>query len=302
MWLWDAQSGVLRRALKGHTDLVTSVEYSPSGLQLASCSYDKTVRLWDAHSGAAVHTLEGHTSYVFSVVYSPSGAQIASGSMDKTVRLWDAHSGAAGHTLEGHTHFVSSVVYSPSGLQLASGSWDNMVRLWDAQSGAAEHTLEGHTSSVLSVVYSPSGAQFASGSGDYTVRLWEVGSGACLRVIQVFGGYVNSVAWKETRDGGYLLTGSSDNVVSQWQVIAEGGGYNAQLRWMSPHAGLKVTASVVEGVKGLRERNLKLLKQRGAVVEPLTLNSLAGEGATPPAGQSSVPRPKGIMGFLSKSR
>ncbi|BBE08490.1 NB-ARC domain protein [Mycoavidus cysteinexigens] len=265
--LWDAKSGAAVRTLEGHTDSVTSVVYSLSRPQLASGSWDKTVRLWDAESGARGHVLKGHTEYVSSVAYSPSGAQIASGSKDNMIRLWDAESGARGHVLKGHTDGVLSVVYSPNGEQIASGSWDKTVRLWDAQSGTRVHTLEGHTRTVNSVVYSPNGEQIASGSHDNTVRLWEVASGKCLRVIEGFSGGVNSVAWKKTCDGAYLLTGSGDNLVRQWQVVAEGAGYNEHLSWMSPHGELKVKDSVVDGVKGLSERNIKLLKQRGAIVK-----------------------------------
>jgi WD40 repeat protein len=93
--------------------------YSPSGLQLASGSSDKMVRLWEAQSGVFMHTLEGHTDHVNSVVYSPSGLQLASGSSDKTVRLWEAHSGVLGHAIEGRTSTVN---------RLVSGSWNKTVR------------------------------------------------------------------------------------------------------------------------------------------------------------------------------
>ncbi len=272
--LWDAESGAAGHTLEGHTSHVTSVVYSPSGAQLASGSRDHTVRLWDAESGAVGHTLRGHTRGVISVVYSPSGTQIASGSDDTTVRLWDAQSGVAGYTLEGHTSFVWSVVYSPSGTQIASGSYDKTVRLWDAESGAAGYTLEGHTSYVTSVVYSPSGSQIASGSFDNTVRLWEVASGECLRVIQDFTGPVSSVAWKATGNRQYLVSGSSDKSVRQWELTKDAEGYKVKLCWSTGHEVLIVKDTLLEGVRRLSDVNEKLLKQRGAVGEPLSLRKV----------------------------
>ncbi|MCX8567011.1 MAG: WD40 repeat [Glomeribacter sp. 1016415] len=261
--LWDAHSGAPGLILMGHTRSVRSVVYSPSGAQIASGSDDNTVRLWDAHSGAPGLTLTGHTRSVRSVVYSPSGAQIASGSDDNTVRLWDANSGAPGLTLRGHTDSVLSVVYSPSGAQIASGSKDKAVRLWDTHNGAPGLTLKGHTKPVWSVVYSPSGAQIASGSYDKTVRLWDVVLGECLREIRDFTGEVYSVAWKATSEGSYLLTGSGDQFVRQWE-IGEGDGVQVRLSWMSPHAELNVNETLIEEVVGLSEMNRALMKQRGA--------------------------------------
>ncbi len=262
--LWDAESGTPGHTLAGHTDEVNSVAYSPSGTQIASGSGDHTVRLWDAQSGARGHTLAGHTDEVNSVVYSPSGTQLASGSKDTTVRLWDAESGAAGHTLAGHTSTVWSVVYSPSGTQIASGSLDKTVRLWEAQSGGAGHTLVGHAYSVNSVVYSPSGTQIASGSGDKTVRLWDVVSGECLREIEGFSGGVLSVCWKAMGGREYLLSGSADKSVREWELEKEGEEYKVKLMWSSVHEELNVKETVLDGVVGLSEMNRALLKQRGA--------------------------------------
>ncbi|KAG0044723.1 hypothetical protein BGZ83_009996 [Gryganskiella cystojenkinii] len=155
--------------------------------QIASGSYDSTVRLWDAQTGAPGPICTGHTGSVQCVVYSPCGQQIAFGSTDNTVQLWDMQTGAPGRILNGHTKYVTSVVYSPSGHQIASGSKDNTVRLWDAQTGAPSPVLTGHargvssvvysgsiltghTGTVNSVVYSPSGLQIASGSSDGTER------------------------------------------------------------------------------------------------------------------------------------
>ena len=59
--------------LKGHTDRVTSVAYSPDGKRLASGSGDKTVKVWDLQTGQELLTFKGHTGGVWTVAFSPDG-------------------------------------------------------------------------------------------------------------------------------------------------------------------------------------------------------------------------------------
>ena len=46
--VWDAQPGQETLTLKGHSESVTSVSYSPEGKRIISSSRDNTVKIWDA--------------------------------------------------------------------------------------------------------------------------------------------------------------------------------------------------------------------------------------------------------------
>ena len=109
--LWDAAIGAALQMLQGHSDLVSSVAFSPDGKLVMSGSHDGTVQLWDAATGEALQTLEGHSDEVTSVAFSLDGKLVVSRSHDRTVRLWDTAIGAALQTLEGqvvHALYLSN--------------------------------------------------------------------------------------------------------------------------------------------------------------------------------------------------
>ena len=101
--MWDADTGQEILTLKGHTDGVNSVAFSPDGKRLASAEHDNTVKVWDAATGQELLTLKGHTGNAVSgVAFSPDGKRLASaGWWDQTVRLWDADTGQDGPHAQG---------------------------------------------------------------------------------------------------------------------------------------------------------------------------------------------------------
>src|SRR5438034_6553045 len=80
--------------LKGHTEALYAVAFSPDGKLIATGSFDKTVKLWD-QSGKEIRTLNGpaaHQNLVLAVAFSRNGQMLASGSQDNTGKIWDVPS------------------------------------------------------------------------------------------------------------------------------------------------------------------------------------------------------------------
>src|SRR5205807_2496193 len=128
--VWDLQADQEALTLRGHTDAVMGVAFSPDGEQIVSCSLDGTVRVWDgtplgAAPGPGERTLRGHAGAVLGVAFrpgaDPSGRLVlASASMDQTVRFWDPATGEATGALHGHAGPIEAVWYSRDGRRLAT--------------------------------------------------------------------------------------------------------------------------------------------------------------------------------------
>ena len=134
----------------GHSNDVYSVSFSPDGKYIASCSYDRTIKLWTV-DGKPVKTFEGHSGEVTGIAFSPDGKYIASGSWDHTLKLWSVD-GKPVKTFESSGEVIS-IAFSPDGKYIASGSLDSTVKLWSVD-GKPAKTFQGMGTSV---VFSPDG-------------------------------------------------------------------------------------------------------------------------------------------------
>lgn len=118
----------VRHILEGHTQVVSSVAFSPLGHLMASGSLDGTIRLWDSTTGLLNAVLDGQSGLVLSVAFSPDGTLIASGTTDTIIQIWDVTSATPiGQSLKGHADNVGSVAFSPDGTLLVSGSDDHTI-------------------------------------------------------------------------------------------------------------------------------------------------------------------------------
>src|SRR5262249_5178725 len=112
--------------LKGHTETVYAIAFTPDSRQVVTGSFDKTVRLWDAATGKELKVLEGpagHQNLVLSVALSADGKSIASGSQDNTAKIWEVPAGGAVRTFS-QADGVTGLALSPDGKTLAGAGKD----------------------------------------------------------------------------------------------------------------------------------------------------------------------------------
>jgi WD40 repeat protein len=131
IYLIALPTGRIEKALKGHTNTISSLEFSRSGALLASGSTDKSARIWDVATGRCDRVLDGHSAVVTSVAFSPDARRLATGSADSTGRIWSV---ADGQTLavireyiEGRV--VKCVTWRPDGQVVATGGSHRAIHL-----------------------------------------------------------------------------------------------------------------------------------------------------------------------------
>ena len=205
-----------RKPLNELQDHVDAIAFGPDGRSLASADWDNNVQIWSVSTSQVLATMDGHKGPVLCVAFSPDGRILASGSADETIRLWDVATGRTQGILKGHTGDVRAVAFSPDGRILASGGADATVRLWDVENGKLLFTLRGHSRGVNAVSFSPDGHILASGSSDDSIILWDVGTGKAIRTLQGHTDAVRSVAFSP--DGTTLASGGADSTVRLWNV------------------------------------------------------------------------------------
>ena len=133
--IWDARTGKKQRTMNGHTDVVTSVEFSPDGGRVLSASFDRSIRLWDAATGKQVRQFTGHSSRVECAAFSTDGRRVVScaEAPDATFRVWDTESAEQIWSSDKQRAGFLSIAVLHDGQHYATSGKDGFVRLWRAK-------------------------------------------------------------------------------------------------------------------------------------------------------------------------
>jgi WD40 repeat protein len=282
--LWDTATGEEVRAFEGHAECVNSVAVSGDGKWLATGSGDKTACLWEVASGKKTRVFRGATDAVSSVSLSSNGKWLVTGGgVDHTARLWEAATGKEVRAFRGHTAEIKAVALSGDGKWLVTGSDDKTARLWEAATGREVRVFRRHakTAWVLSVCLSADGKFVVSSDGN-TARMWEAATG---KEIRAFGGHSSAVqSVSLSRDGKWLVTGSSDGTARLWESatgkevrafrVHGGPIYSVALcaaaKWLATSGGYDKTARLWEVASG---REVRVFQGHSGSVNSVSLSA-----------------------------
>lgn len=178
------------QVLKGHTNSVTGVAFSPDSTTLASVGEETAgrLKLWRVADGSLIYSIDAHKGGASSVAFSPDGKIVATGGKDSLVRLWNAADGTPIRDLPGSIQEPISVAFSPDGQTIAAGSWGrswlnriDTVHLWRVADGTPLLQLNGNPRVATSVSFSPDGQYLAAGGDDRPdnpgVYIWHLPEG-----------------------------------------------------------------------------------------------------------------------------
>ncbi len=206
----------LRRILRGHTDRINRIAWSPDGRFLASPSEDQTIRIWDVQRGECVTLLEEGKAKNDGVAWSPDGRLLALGAMDSRIRIWNTKIWEVLFVIKENNDEVNSVAWSPDGHLLASGSLDSAIRVWDV-ANTKQLYMRYMGIEIWCVTWSPDGRLLASGGDNGEIFLLDVENKDLWSTLEGHNGIVYSVAWSP--DGHLLASGSSDSTIRIWDVV-----------------------------------------------------------------------------------
>lgn len=80
--MWDLRSGKNILQFQAHHKSLISMQFLPSGYQLATGSDDNSVKIWDLRKKTNTHIVAAHTKLVSDVKFSHDGALMFTSSYD----------------------------------------------------------------------------------------------------------------------------------------------------------------------------------------------------------------------------
>ncbi|KMZ69802.1 putative WD-repeat protein [Zostera marina] len=249
--IWNMDTLQTESTPENHTLIITDVRFRTNSTQLATSSFDRTVRLWDASDPSyCLYTFDKHNSHVMSLDFHPKKTDLlCSCDGNSEIRFWSATTYNCSRVTKGGT---AQVRFQPRLGQFLAAAEGSVVSIFDVEMDRKIQSLQGHGSEVQSVCWDESGDYLASVSQD-SVKVWSIASGECIQELRSSGNKFHSCVFHPTSPdilvvGGYQTLELWERSLNKSMSVEAHDNLIAALA-QSPVNGMVASASHDKSVK-----------------------------------------------------
>ncbi|CAI8602018.1 unnamed protein product [Vicia faba] len=188
--LWNMETLQTQSTPEEHTVIITDVRFRPNSTQLATSSFDTTVRLWDAADPSfSLQAYSGHSSHVASLDFHPKKNDLFCSCDDNSeIRFWNINQYSCTRVFKGGS---TQVRFQPRSGHLLAAASGNVVSLFDVETDRKMHSFQGHSADVHCICWDTNGDYLASVSQE-SVKVWSLASGDCIHELNSSGNMFHS--------------------------------------------------------------------------------------------------------------
>ncbi|KAL6953547.1 hypothetical protein U1Q18_045646 [Sarracenia purpurea var. burkii] len=188
--LWNMDTLQTESTPEEHQYLITDVRFRPNSSQLATASYDKSVRLWDAANPSYCLQYTGHSSHVMSLDFHPKKNDLLCFCDDNyEIRYWNINPFTC--TRVSKQGGNAQVRFQPINGHVLAAASDKVVSIYDVETDRQTHTFQGHSGVVNYLCWDLMGEYLASVSEE-SVKVWSLASGECIHELSSNGNQFHS--------------------------------------------------------------------------------------------------------------
>lgn len=157
--IYDLPSSQLLSKLAGHSDNVSTINYSHDLKLLLTSSDDLSIRIWKGESINSTQIILGHSqlitycNWLISPDFHLTKDLVISTSLDGSVRIWNILNGDLLFlaTNPGSTSILQAAL-SPNGALLVTGDIDGIVTIWDVSGQSLNKNFKPHSVGVIKTI------------------------------------------------------------------------------------------------------------------------------------------------------